>query len=71
MWYENWRPILQQASSRLIASDVRYQFAKFITRPRTRARSNGIDIEVSRHHMVSVSNFKSIEASTDDWLVHF
>ena len=31
-----------------------------------RAGSNGIDIEVSRHHTVSVSNFKSIEVSTDD-----
>ena len=33
--------------------------------------SNGVDIEVSRHHTVSVSNFQSIEVSTDDWMVHF
>ena len=36
----------------------------------TRAASNGIDIEVSRHHTVSVSNFQSIRVSTDDWMVH-
>ena len=33
--------------------------------------SNGIDIKVSIHHTVSVSNFQSIEASTDDGMVHF
>ena len=33
--------------------------------------SNGIDIKVSRHHTVSVSNFQSIEVSTDDWMVPF
>ena len=32
---------------------------------------NGIDIEVSRHHTVSVSNFQCIEVSTDDGMVHF
>ena len=36
-----------------------------------RAGSNGIDIEVSRHHTVSVSNFQNIEASTDNRMVHF
>ena len=37
----------------------------------TRARSNVIDIEVSRHHTSSVSNFQSIKLSTDDWIVIF
>ena len=34
-----------------------------------RAGSNGIDIEVSRHH--TVSHFQSIEVSTDNGMVHF
>ena len=37
----------------------------------SRAGSNGIDIEVSRHHAVSVSNFQSIKVSTDDCMVPF
>ena len=36
-----------------------------------RAGSNGIDIEVSRHHTVSVSNFQNIEASTENRMVNF
>ena len=32
----------------------------------TRAKSNGIAIEVSRHHTVSVSHFRSIKVSNDD-----
>ena len=39
--------------------------------PTSRAGSNGIKIEVSRHHTVSVSNCQSIEVSTDDWTVNF
>ena len=31
----------------------------------SRTGSNGIDIEVSKHHTVSVWNFQSIEVSTD------
>ena len=38
---------------------------------RRRAGLNGIDIEVSRHHTVSVSNFQSIKLSIDDWMVYF
>ena len=34
-----------------------------------RVESNGIDIEVSGHHTVSVSNFQSIELSSVDWIV--
>ena len=36
-----------------------------------RAGPNGIDIEVSRHHTVLISNFQGIEVSTDDGMVHF
>ena len=39
-------------------------FAMFLAN--FRAGQNGIDIEVARHHTVSVSNFQSIEVSTDD-----
>ena len=35
-----------------------------------RAGSNGIDIEVSRHRTISVSNFQSIKVSTDDGMVN-
>ena len=35
----------------------------------SRAGSNGIDIEVSRHHLVSASSFQGIEVSTDDRMV--
>ena len=35
------------------------------------AGPNGIDIEVLRHHTVSISNFQCIKVSTDDWMVHF
>ena len=38
---------------------------------RDRARPNGIDIEVSRHRTVTISNFQCIEVSTDDWMVRF
>ena len=41
-----------------IKGDVKYV--------RVRAGSNGIDIEVSRRHPVSVSNFQNIAVSTDD-----
>ena len=34
----------------------------------TRVGSKRIDIEVSSHHMVSVSNFQSIEVSSVDWI---
>ena len=34
-----------------------------------RAGSNGIDIEVSWHHTVSVSNVQSIEVSSVDWIL--
>ena len=37
----------------------------------TRAGPNGTDMEVSRHHMVSVTNFQSIKVSTDGRMVHF
>ena len=36
----------------------------------TRAGSNGIDIKVSRHHTITVSNFYSINGATGDWMVH-
>ena len=35
----------------------------------SRAGSNRIDIELSSHHMVSASNFQSIEVSGVDWIV--
>ena len=36
-----------------------------------KAELTGIDIEVSRQHKVSVSDFQGIEVSTDDRLVNF
>ncbi len=36
---------------------------------RSRTGSNGIDIEVWRHHMVSVSNFQSIEFRLDSSII--
>ena len=39
--------------------------------PMTKDGSNGIAIEVSMHHTVSVSNVQSIEVSTDDGMVYF
>ena len=38
---------------------------------KSRAGSNDIDIKVSRHHAVSVSNFQSIGVSTDNGAVLF
>ena len=39
--------------------------------PMTKDGSNGIAIEVSMHHTVSVSNVQSIKVSTDDGMVYF
>ena len=36
-----------------------------------RTGSNYIDIEVSRHHAVSVSNFQNIKVLTNDRMVNF
>ena len=45
-------------------SEPRYPLCSAVTH--SIAGSNGIDIEVSRHHTVSVSNFQSIEVSSAD-----
>ena len=42
-----------------------------IVPPLISAGSNGVDIEVSKRHTVSVSNYRRIKASTDDGMVHF
>ena len=55
-------------------STIRSTYSKFATRRRfiiPASGSNGIDIELSRHHTVSVSNFQSIEVLTDDWMINF
>ena len=54
IFYDNWFLVFYSA------------IAKIFNFPYSRTGSNGIDIEVSRHHAVSVSNFKSIKVSTDD-----
>ena len=46
------------------------QNERLFVRVLIRAGQNGIDIEVSRHHTVSVSNFQSIKVSTDNWMVY-